>query len=285
MVLRNIVNMRLMLFSLIAFFSVTSYSAEQSGVSSCQSDLKNLIVPNIKTEMPKKDISAELAENDNGIYKVRLFVAADNPNKQVSIGWVVLDTNKNSAYDITRDDEHPDKLKLDAGKYKSYLDKCLKPANKPAVQAIAGTRLPFAFDRYFQCTTGAAKADECADRFHAYPVSVLESELRSQVDSSMDTVLILPVVADLKVVLAGRAETDVNIYILYVFRNNRLVAKQTVGEMAGDLMLTFDISKDYLITTYERKGNIQSKIRNVGHFKLDSDGKFITCTTANPSCK
>ncbi|WP_061945427.1 hypothetical protein [Collimonas pratensis] len=235
--------------------------------------------------MPKKDISAELAENDSGVYKVRLFVAADNPNQQVSIGWVILDTNKSSAYDITRDDEHPDKLNLDAGKYKSFSDKCLKPANKDASQAITGTRLPFAFDRYFQCATGAAKADECADRFHAYPVSALGSELRSQIDSSMDTVLFLPPVADLKVVLAGRAETDVNIYILYAFKNGKLVAKQTVGKMDGETILTFDISKDYLITTYERNGSIKSKIKNVGHFKMNNDGKFIVCTTANPTCK
>ncbi|HWW99682.1 hypothetical protein [Collimonas sp.] len=277
--------MRRIFFVLISLFSATSFAAEQSGVSSCQSDLKNLIVPNIKTAMPKKDISAELAENDSGVYKVRLFVAADNPNKQVSIGWVVLDTNKNSAYDITRDDEHPDKLNLDAGRYKSFSDKCLKPANKAANPAIAGTRLPFAFDRYFQCATGAAKANECADRFHAYPVSALGSELSSQIDSSMDTVLFLPPVADLKVVLAGRAETDVNIYILYAFKNDKLVAKQTVGKMDGDTILTFDISKDYLITTYERNGSIKSKIKNVGHFKMDNDGKFIGCTTANPTCK
>ncbi|NKI71266.1 hypothetical protein GN109_17725 [Collimonas pratensis] len=277
--------MRRIFLVLISLFSATSFAAEQSGASSCQSDLKNLIVPSIKTAMPKKDISAELAENDGGVYKVRLFVAADNPNKQVSIGWVVLDTNKSSAYDITRDDEHPDKLNLDAGKYKSFSDKCLKPANKDASQAIAGTRLPFAFDRYFQCATGAAKADECADRFHAYPVSALGSELRSQIDSSMDTVLFLPPVADLKVVLAGRAETDVNIYILYVFRSNKVVAKQTVGKMDGDLILTFDISKDYLITTYERKGGIQSKIRNVAHLKMDNDGKFLVCTSVNPTCK
>lgn len=277
--------MRIIFFVLISFFFTASFAAEQSGVSSCQSDLKNLIVPNIKTAMPKKDISAELAENDGGVYKVRLFIAADNPNKQVSIGWVVLDTNKNSAYDITRDDEHPDKLNLDAGKYKSFSDKCLKPANKAASQAIAGTRLPFAFDRYFRCATGAAKADECADRFHAYPVSALGSELRNQIDSSMDTVLFLPPVADLKMVLAGRAETDVNVYILYAFKNDKLVAKQTVGKMDGGMILTFDISKDYLITTYERNGSIKSKIKNVGHFKMNNDGKFIVCATANPTCK
>jgi hypothetical protein len=277
--------MRIIFFALISFFSTASLAVGQSGVSSCQSDLKNLIIPSIKTAMPKKDISAELAENDSGVYKVRLFVAADNPNKQVSIGWVVLDTNKNSAYDITRDDEHPDKLNLDAGKYKSYSDKCLKPASQDAPQAIAGTRLPFAFDRYFQCATGVAKVDECADRFHAYPVSALGSGLRSQLDSSMDTVLLLPSVADLKVVLAGRAETDVNVYILYAFKNDKLVAKQTVGKMDGDTILTFDISKDYLIKTYERKGSFQSKIRNVAHLKMGNDGKFLACTSVNPTCK
>ncbi|WP_211460487.1 hypothetical protein [Collimonas silvisoli] len=277
--------MRSILFALVAFISVACQAADKPGILDCQAELTGLIVSNIKTEMNKKDISVELTENDNGVYKVRMFVAADNPNKQVSIGWVVLDTNKSSAYDITKDDEHPEKLNIDANKYKNFSEKCLKHVNKGGAQVIVDTKLPFVFDKYYQCVGGTGKADECGDRFHAYPDNTVRSELRNQIDSSMDTVLFMPSINDLKIILAGRAETDVNIYYLYVFRNNKLISKEMVGKMDGTSIVTFDISKNYLITTYERRGAMSSKVKNVNHFKLNENGGFIVCAKLNPECK
>ncbi|MFC5474139.1 hypothetical protein [Paraherbaspirillum soli] len=274
--------MRLILFFLMAFLSVVGHAAENNDLSACQADLKNLIVPNFKTVMNKNDISLDLAENDNGVYKVRLFVGADNPNKQVSIGWVVLDTNKYTAYDITRDDEHPDKLNVDASKYKSFVGKCLNDKNSS--KKIVNTSLPFVFDKYYRCATGEGKTDDC-NRYHAYPSNTIEHDIRSQIDSSIDTVFLLPSIFDFRIFLAGRAETDVNVYYLYVFRGNKLISKELVGKMDGVSIITFDISKDYLVTTYERKGTILSKIKNVAHLKLDGSGKFITCPNSNPTCK
>jgi hypothetical protein len=270
--------------------SAVTHAAPAPGTSSCQADLTNLIVPDLKTPMNKKDISAELDDHNNGIYRVRLFVEADHPNRQVSIGWVMLDTNKRIAYDITRDEEYPDRLEIDAEKYKRYVAECLAPAPAQASQAsqasraTADTRLPFTFDRYYRCTAGMAKADECADRIHAYPVDTLDGALKKQIDPSMDTVLFMPPMKDLKIVLAGRTETDVNIYVLYAFRNDRLVSSNLLGKMDGHIIQTFDISKDYLITTYRKEGTTQSKISNVTHLKLGSDGRFITCTNAGPNC-
>jgi hypothetical protein len=66
----------------------------------CRDQLRDLIVPSLQhVEMSKKDIQAELAEvvsGSPGVYSVRLYAAADssdNLDKQVSIGWVNLDTN------------------------------------------------------------------------------------------------------------------------------------------------------------------------------------------------
>jgi hypothetical protein len=113
----------------------------------------------------------------------------------------------------------------------------------------------------------------------------MPGDLRRQIDASIDTVFFLPAMHDLKIVLAGRTETDVNVYELYVFKGSQLVSQQEVGKMDGASIVTFDISKNYLITTYERKGIVQSKISKVIHLKLDDSGKFITCPHANPTCK
>ncbi|WP_266167829.1 hypothetical protein [Dyella subtropica] len=273
------------LFALVALISVACEATDRSDISACQADLAGLIVPNIKTEMNNKDISVELAENDSGVYKVRMFVASDNPGKQVSIGWVVLDTNKGIAYDITKDDEHPEKLNIDANKYKNFSEKCLGRVNNGGAQVIVDTKLPFVFDKYYQCVVGSGKKDECGDRFHAYPDNAVGGELRGQIDPSMDTILFMPSIYDLKVILAGRAEADVNIYYLYVFRDVKLISKEMVGKMDGESILTFDISKNYLITTYERKGAMSSKISNVNHFKLSENGDFVVCQKLNPECK
>ncbi|RDD83626.1 hypothetical protein DVJ77_03365 [Dyella tabacisoli] len=277
--------MRTLLFAIAILFSLTGHAAGNPNKSACQADLKNLVVPNFKTAMNKSDISVDIDENDHGVYKVRLSVAADNPGKQVSIGWVTLDTNKGTAYDISKDDRHPETLHVDAGKYQNFIDTCLHPVNKSANEALANTHLPFAFETYFRCATGAEKANDCSTRFHAYPVSAVGNELRNQIDSSIDTVFFLPPLGDLKIILAGRTETDVNAYELYVFKGNKRVSKELIGNMDDDSMVTFDISKDYLITTYARKGTIQSKISKVTHLKLDGSGNFITCADANPTCK
>ncbi|WP_266156861.1 hypothetical protein [Dyella silvatica] len=276
--------LRSALFAAAVLFSITGHAADASA-SACQADLKQLVVPGLKTAMNKSDIAAEIAENDHGVYKVRLSVGADNPDKQVSIGWVVLDTNKNSVYDITNDDEHLEKIDVDKAKYQSFVQRCLSSKNKDAAETTANTLLPFVFDTYYQCTTGSGKDSQCNDRFHAYPISDLSSDLKVQIDTSMDTVFFLPALHDLKVILAGRTETDVNVYELYVFKGNQRVSKQLLGKMDDSSIVSFDISKNYLITTYERQGTAQSKISKVTHLKLDDSGQFISCSNANPSCK
>lgn len=278
------ITLRFALLAVAVLFSVIGHAADET-IAACQADVKQLVLPGLKTPMNKSDISFDIAENDHGAYMARLFVSADNPDKQVSIGWVVLDTNTNSVYDITKDDRHPEKIKVDAGKYQSFIDRCLNRKDKNSAEPVLDTHLPFVYDTYYQCSTGAGRESSCHERFHAYSMTDLASDLKGQVNASMDTVFFLPAMRDLKVILAGRTETDVNVYELYVFKGNRLVSQQEVGKMDSASIVTFDISKDYLVTTYERKGTVQSKISKVIHLKLDDSGKFITCTNTNPTCK
>lgn len=114
------------LFTLVVFiFSQSSYALTVS----CQSELRELVVPALQhVFMKKEDIHVEMEDHANGVYSVRLFVPADSPDnldKQVSIGWVNLDTNTMQALDVTRDPDHPDVLKVDGGRYKRFVSMCI----------------------------------------------------------------------------------------------------------------------------------------------------------------
>lgn len=101
----------------------------------CTKELTQLVVPPLQhVFMKKSDIQTELSDNSAGVYSVRLFVAADSPDnldKQVSIGWVNLDTHSMRAYDITRDPDHPEILNVSEKLYRDYVSKCL-PIDKTA---------------------------------------------------------------------------------------------------------------------------------------------------------
>ncbi|AWY66117.1 hypothetical protein A8H36_07045 [Burkholderia thailandensis] len=107
----------------------------------CRIKLRELVVPPLEhVAMNKKDIQAEIEDVSNGVYSVRLYVAADSPDnldKQVSIGWVNLDTNSMKALDVTRDPEHPDMLKVDEAKYREFISNCLSKESK-AVSSCDG---------------------------------------------------------------------------------------------------------------------------------------------------
>lgn len=96
--------------------------------SHCDEELTNFIVPSLTTVINKKEIHAELTERNAGVYSVRLFAAANSPDnldKQVSVGWVNLDTNTNTVFDITKDITQPQKLIVNSSKYIIYKNKCL----------------------------------------------------------------------------------------------------------------------------------------------------------------
>lgn len=102
----------------------------------CRSELRELVVPPLEhVAMNKKDIQADIEDVSDGVYSVRLYVAADSPDnldKQVSIGWVNLDTNSMKALDVTRDPEHPDVLKVDEEKYQKFISDCIPKKSKSA---------------------------------------------------------------------------------------------------------------------------------------------------------
>lgn len=119
------------LFALAALmFSQSSFAL----AGSCQTELRELLVPSLQhVFMKKQHIRVEMEDHARGVYSVRLFVAADSPDnldKQVSIGWVNLDTNTMQALDVTRDPDHPDVLKVDGDKYKNFVSMCISDVQK-----------------------------------------------------------------------------------------------------------------------------------------------------------
>ncbi|MCM2547241.1 hypothetical protein [Burkholderia glumae] len=123
--------------TVFAFLYIISLSTHASP-EVCRSELRELIIPPLDhVAMNKKDIQADIEDVSDGVYSVRLYVAADSPDnldKQVSIGWVNLDTNSMKALDVTKDPEHPQELKVNDAKYRNFISDCLHKPSKAASQ-------------------------------------------------------------------------------------------------------------------------------------------------------
>lgn len=95
----------------------------------CREELHSLIVPALsKLPFRKKQILTNIEDSNSGIYSVRLFVAADSPDnldKEVTIGWVNLDTNAMKAYDVSRDPENKDELRINKSRCRVFTHECL----------------------------------------------------------------------------------------------------------------------------------------------------------------
>ncbi|WP_081057788.1 hypothetical protein [Burkholderia vietnamiensis] len=119
----------------LTFLMVISCGAYASA-EVCRNELRELVVPSLEhVAMNKKDIQADIEDVSDGVYSVRLYVAADSPDnldKQVAIGWVNLDTNSMKALDVTRDPDHPDVLKVNEKKYRKFISDCIRKPSKAA---------------------------------------------------------------------------------------------------------------------------------------------------------
>jgi hypothetical protein len=95
----------------------------------CRGELNRLVVP-VLPELPfhKKQIQTNIEDGNSGIYSVRLAVTADSPDnldKEVTVGWVILDTNAKKAYDVSRDPDNKDELRINKRLYRVFVHECL----------------------------------------------------------------------------------------------------------------------------------------------------------------
>jgi hypothetical protein len=96
----------------------------------CEKELAQLIVPALrgpKAQFPH--IQAEIVDGNAGVYNVRLFAAADGPDRPygtAAIGWVQLDTHAGKVFDITEDPDQPQALAVDRDAYRRFVEACLR---------------------------------------------------------------------------------------------------------------------------------------------------------------
>lgn len=99
-------------------------------VAVCNRDLRQLLVPALQgVSMSRKNVQAEVDDSNGGVYSVRLFVAADNPDnldRRVTIGWVDLDVSAMKALDVTNDPNSRVALDVNEEKYAAFVKKCLR---------------------------------------------------------------------------------------------------------------------------------------------------------------
>lgn len=104
-------------FIIVAFLMEFSY-VSLAATHNCQQELRNLVVSAIASfPMSKSKMQVELQEmsDDDGnpstaAYGVQISVPADSPdnaNGKVAIGWVNFNIGKMKAFDVSRDDDHP----------------------------------------------------------------------------------------------------------------------------------------------------------------------------------
>ena len=110
-------------------------------IVSCDEKLKALILScsNFKTPFSKKDMHAEIVEEDeNGVYKIRLFEYGTGVEATSTQGWLELNVNDKSLKDVTTDPMKPVILKYNPQQFKEYVEGCLgkKPNQQTPQEAF-----------------------------------------------------------------------------------------------------------------------------------------------------
>jgi hypothetical protein len=120
-----------MKFAKLIIVTLASFSPAQHAFAlsqSCQRDLTKLVVPPLQhVAVKKKEIRTSLDENSDGVYSIRLFVAADSPDnldRQVTIGWANIDSNNMKVIDVTNEDSQ-EELNVSPTFLASFVKKCL----------------------------------------------------------------------------------------------------------------------------------------------------------------
>jgi len=275
---------RFVFTSLLCAFGLACSSANASNYAACQTSLKKLLLPALQTKYDQKNILTEITQDEGRFYRVRLFVPAATANNEVMIATVEIDADKMAVRDVSKDDRHPVKLKVDNAQFQSFADQCMGPADKVPPIDVASTGLPMTSEVFFNCI-GNFSSSGCALRYHAQRPSAVPDSIRKQLGPLFDTVLMLPSAHNYQIYLAAKTQTDDTADYLYVFDGDRLLAAEELGWTENNETVTYDISDGYLISQYHRDGDINSKISKVMHMKLRADGKFDDCPKENPACK
>ncbi|MDN7699826.1 hypothetical protein R0290_06670 [Burkholderia semiarida] len=108
--------------------ALAAQAAAAAPPASCNERLTALIVPALRqTAFAQRDIHAAVDERNHDVYRIRLFATPDRsgtPNREATVGWVTLDTRAMQAFDVTRDPDRPDELKIDRRALSRFVSTC-----------------------------------------------------------------------------------------------------------------------------------------------------------------
>ncbi|MDF3081309.1 hypothetical protein KPB01_10135 [Burkholderia sola] len=108
--------------------AVQAAAAAPVSPSPCNERLTALIVPALQqTAFARRDVHAAVDERNADVYRIRLFTTPDHPgtpNREATVGWVMLDTRTMQVLDVTRDPDRPDVLKIDRGALSRFVSTC-----------------------------------------------------------------------------------------------------------------------------------------------------------------
>jgi hypothetical protein len=273
-----------LLKGLLLTCGLTFGNAHASTYAACQASLKNLLLPAVPSKYSAKNVLTEIAQDEGRFYRVWLYVPGASVETQTMIATIDMDADKLTVRDVSKDVQHPINLKVDKAQFQAFADQCMgKPEKVPPIE-VASTGLPMTSDVFFNCI-GNFSGSGCALRYHELRPSAIPESIRKQFGQALDTFLLLPSAYGFQIYLAAKTQTDDTADYLYVFDGDRLVTTERVGWTEGNLLATYDISKEYLVSQYHREGDINSKINKVTHMKLRANGTFDECQKENPACK
>jgi len=280
---------RFFFFLLVQFLLISHAAAENGNLIACKDDLRNLLIHALPPDSNNATLYPTFTERNDSKYMVKLYVPVPDGDvgpggREMTMGWVKLDTAQYTAYDVAG--EEPKKLPVDVKAMHAYVAKCLSeqlPARQPGDEVLS-TRLPIRLAAILDCYDADVQLHQCIDHYHEYPIDWIDADIRKSFDPWVKSFFLLPPLEDLKVVLASGHANNA----LYVFKNGKLLSKEVVGKSTNISDFSFDINKDYLVTTYLRMDTHitrETKISEVRHEKLGLDGKFVECPKSNPACK
>jgi hypothetical protein len=273
---------------LLAILSNNSFAAQ-----TCDEQLHNLIVSNIPpdTTFPytyrnDKSLVTDLNQHKDGLYDI--YVKAKRYGLTVTI-----DTNKNVIYYGDQGSDPNKYWKAPPDSIKSFASQCLKeivPGN------LEYTDLPIEQEDndntgWRMCLGKAHAMNQCGSKFHEYKQNQLAPAIAKQVDASLSYFLELPPLSDLAVYLGTMDTQEGYEFVLYTFKGDTLITKETIGRKTNKVTLDFEIDKNYFV--HQRLGTRvrQETESDSGmdfkelYKKLDTSGKLLKCAKLNVACK
>jgi len=121
-------------FIMISYTPATSQSKTRTASVDCENSLQDLIIGSSLKSAFKKTLRTKIESEDGTAIRVQLVVSSSNSQKVDStIGWLIIDTAKQTINDITNDPEEPQLLKFNIVNWKRFISCRGKQSYSPSL--------------------------------------------------------------------------------------------------------------------------------------------------------